>query len=103
MEIAAKVAVITGGASGLGAANVQQLQAAGAKVAILDVNADAGNALAAQSGGNAVFIHTDVTDADHTEAALTRVYDTLARCISPLIAPGSASPLMPLLKQVWSA
>ena len=92
MEIEGKIAVITGGASGLGAANVQQLQAAGAKVAILDVNADAGNALAAQSGGNAMFIHTDVTDADHTEAAINQVYDTFGAVHITINCAGIGTP-----------
>jgi NAD(P)-dependent dehydrogenase (short-subunit alcohol dehydrogenase family) len=99
MEIEGKVAVITGGASGLGAANVKHLQAAGAKVAILDVNADAGNALAAQSGGNAVFIHTDVTDADHTEAAITRVYDTLGAVHIAINCAGIGTPGRVLSRQ----
>ena len=99
MEIEAKVAVITGGASGLGTANVQQLQAAGAKVAILDVNADAGKALAAQSGGNAVFIHTDVTDADHTEAAITRVYDTFGAVHIAINCAGIGTPGRVLSRQ----
>lgn len=99
MEIEGKVAVITGGASGLGAANVQHLQAAGAKVAILDVNADAGNALAAQSGGNTVFIHTDVTDADHTAAALTRVYDTFGAVHIAINCAGIGTPGRVLSRQ----
>ena len=92
MEIEGRIAVITGGASGLGAANMQQLQAAGAKVAILDVNADAGNALAAQSGDNAVFIHTDVTDADNTEAAITQVVDTFGAVHIAINCAGIGTP-----------
>ena len=99
MEIEAKVAVITGGASGLGAASVQQLQAAGAKVAILDVNADTGNALAAQFGGNAVFIHTDVTNADYTEAAITQVYDTFGAVHIAINCAGIGTPGRVLSRQ----
>jgi NAD(P)-dependent dehydrogenase (short-subunit alcohol dehydrogenase family) len=52
MQIAGSVAVITGGASGLGAANARILAEAGAKVAILDVNTEAGITLAATYGKN---------------------------------------------------
>ena len=44
-------AVITGGASGLGAATARRLAAAGVKVALFDLNAEAGEVLAAQLGG----------------------------------------------------
>lgn len=56
-------AVVTGGASGLGAATARALAAAGVKVAIFDMNADKGEALAHDIGG--VFCKVDVTsDAD---------------------------------------
>jgi NAD(P)-dependent dehydrogenase (short-subunit alcohol dehydrogenase family) len=75
MQIAGSVAIITGGASGLGAANVQLLAAAGARVAILDVNADAGSQLAAAYGDRGLFVKTDVTSAEAAEAALAQVYE----------------------------
>jgi NAD(P)-dependent dehydrogenase (short-subunit alcohol dehydrogenase family) len=60
-------AVVTGGASGLGAATARALAAKGVKVAILDVNAVAGAKLAEALGG--VFAHCDVTsEASVTEA-----------------------------------
>ena len=52
-------AVVTGGASGLGKASAQALAEAGFKVAIFDVNAEAGEAHAAAIGG--VFCHVDIT------------------------------------------
>lgn len=52
-------AIVTGGASGLGNATAGMLAAQGARVAILDLNADAGEAAAAALGG--IFIRTDVT------------------------------------------
>jgi 3-hydroxyacyl-CoA dehydrogenase/3-hydroxy-2-methylbutyryl-CoA dehydrogenase len=73
MQIAGSVAVITGGASGIGAANVRLLAEAGANVAILDVNAEAGAQLAATYGDRGVFVHTDVTKAEDAEAALLQV------------------------------
>lgn len=60
-------AVVTGAGSGLGAETAQHLAQAGAKVALLDVNQDAAEALAARIGGLA--IRCDVADADSAAAA----------------------------------
>jgi NAD(P)-dependent dehydrogenase (short-subunit alcohol dehydrogenase family) len=68
MKIEGIAAVVSGGASGLGKATAQMLAAAGAKVAILDLNEDAGEAVAAEIGG--VFAHTDVTDDTSAAEAL---------------------------------
>ena len=61
-------AIITGGASGLGAATARRLAAQGAPVALLDLNAAEGEALARDLGGR--FIRTDVTDPASVAAAL---------------------------------
>ena len=53
MQLAGSVAMITGGASGLGAATARLFSGAGAKLALCDLNAEAGNALAAEFGGRA--------------------------------------------------
>lgn len=71
MRLAGKTAVVSGGASGLGAATTRRFIAAGARVAILDLNAPLGSALAAEAGGSAVFIETDVTDETSAERAMT--------------------------------
>jgi NAD(P)-dependent dehydrogenase (short-subunit alcohol dehydrogenase family) len=63
-------ALVTGGGSGLGAATAAKLAAAGAKVALLDVNIDAARAVAAKIGG--IAIACDVTDADATADALAQ-------------------------------
>ncbi|SFR89227.1 SDR family NAD(P)-dependent oxidoreductase [Sphingomonas jatrophae] len=61
MKLDAKVAaVVTGGASGLGAATARALAARGVKVALFDLNAELGKALAAELGGT--FCHVNVTD-----------------------------------------
>jgi NAD(P)-dependent dehydrogenase (short-subunit alcohol dehydrogenase family) len=67
-ELAGKVAVVTGGASGLGKAMVERFAAEGARVVIADVDAAAGSALAAELGDRAAFQPTDVTDADQVQA-----------------------------------
>ncbi|PTW48218.1 NAD(P)-dependent dehydrogenase (short-subunit alcohol dehydrogenase family) [Sphingomonas faeni] len=66
MDLANTAAVVTGGASGLGAATARALAAKGVKVAIFDVQADKGEALAGEIGG--VFCKVDVTSDDSVDA-----------------------------------
>jgi NAD(P)-dependent dehydrogenase (short-subunit alcohol dehydrogenase family) len=66
MDLANSAAVVTGGASGLGAATARALAAKGAKVAIFDLQADKGEALAGEIGG--VFCKVDVTSDDSVDA-----------------------------------
>ncbi len=67
------VALVTGGASGLGAATVRRLAAAGAKVVIVDRDAGRGAALADELGpGRASYVAADVTDPAAIEAAVAR-------------------------------
>jgi NAD(P)-dependent dehydrogenase (short-subunit alcohol dehydrogenase family) len=61
-------ALVTGAASGLGAATAEALAQAGAKVALLDVNMDGARELASRIGGHAIFC--DVTSADGAAAAI---------------------------------
>ncbi|RMF35539.1 MAG: SDR family NAD(P)-dependent oxidoreductase [Alphaproteobacteria bacterium] len=61
-------ALVTGGASGLGAATARELAGQGAKVALLDLNEAEGEALAAEIGG--LFVRTDVSDPASVSAAL---------------------------------
>jgi NAD(P)-dependent dehydrogenase (short-subunit alcohol dehydrogenase family) len=63
-ELTDKVAVVTGGASGLGEGLVRRFAAEGAKVLIGDVDRDGGKALAAELGADVVFVETDVADFD---------------------------------------
>lgn len=68
MEISGLAAVVTGGASGLGKASAQMLAAAGAKVAVFDLNAEVGEAAARELGG--LFVRIDVTDDGGVSAGL---------------------------------
>lgn len=70
MKIENVVAVITGGASGLGEATARGLTARGAKVAILDMNEEKGKALAAELYPSAIFCKTDVTDEESAQKAI---------------------------------
>ena len=62
--------MVSGGASGLGAAVVRRLHADGARVTIADLNVEGGEALATELGSGAQFVSTDVTDADQVQAAV---------------------------------
>src|SRR4051812_3737381 len=68
MQAAGQAALVTGGASGLGAQTVRELVALGARVAILDANIDAARALAEETG--ALALHCDICDSASGEGAL---------------------------------
>ncbi len=71
-----RVALVTGGAQGIGEAVASGLAAGGAKVAVLDLNADAAVAAAERisaAGGCAIGIGADVSKADQVQAAVDRV------------------------------
>ena len=70
MQIQLTRAIITGGASGLGQAVAEDVVAGGGRVALLDVNKAAGEALAARLGDHATFIETDVTSETAVNAAV---------------------------------
>ncbi|MQY21621.1 SDR family NAD(P)-dependent oxidoreductase [Nocardia macrotermitis] len=63
-ELNGKVAVVTGGASGIGLASVEKFLDRGARVVIADINAERGESAAAALGSDAAFKATDVADAD---------------------------------------
>jgi NAD(P)-dependent dehydrogenase (short-subunit alcohol dehydrogenase family) len=70
MKIAGSVALVTGGASGLGLATVRRLHDAGASVVILDLPSSNGTTVAKELGSRAAFAAGDVTSADDVTAAL---------------------------------
>jgi NAD(P)-dependent dehydrogenase (short-subunit alcohol dehydrogenase family) len=70
VKIDGSVALVTGGASGLGLATVRALHAAGAGVVIVDLETSAGTAIADELGARATFAPADVSDADAVQAAV---------------------------------
>lgn len=70
MELKNQVALVTGGASGLGEACVRRFVAQGARVVILDRDADKGQALADELGGATRFAQADVTSEADVQAAI---------------------------------
>jgi len=67
-ELSGKVAIVTGGASGIGRATVELFVQQGARVVVADVDAARGEDLAAGLGAAAAFKQTDVSDADQVQA-----------------------------------
>lgn len=76
MRIEQSTFLITGGASGLGAACVRQLTASGGHVLIADLNRAQGESLATELGHKARFISTDVTDEASMQAAVDAAVQT---------------------------
>jgi NAD(P)-dependent dehydrogenase (short-subunit alcohol dehydrogenase family) len=77
MELKGLSAVVTGGASGLGAATARALAKEGVKVAIFDMNAEKGEAVAAELGG--VFCHVNVTDEASVDAGFAKARGTIGQ------------------------
>ncbi|WP_444452692.1 3-hydroxyacyl-CoA dehydrogenase [Rhodobacter capsulatus] len=92
MQISGKVFVVTGGGSGLGAAVARMVADNGGKVVIVDLNAEAGMAMASDLGAASRFCRADVTqEADGTAAIALAIsvfgrLDALVNCAG--IAPG---------------
>lgn len=61
-RLSGKIAIITGGARGMGASHVRKFVAEGAKVVFTDLNEEVGNALALELGENVKFVKQDVTN-----------------------------------------
>ncbi len=72
MEVKGSVAVITGGASGLGEATVRNFVEGGGQVSILDVQEEKGQRLAAELGDDVIFCMTDVTDEQSVQNAIDK-------------------------------
>jgi NAD(P)-dependent dehydrogenase (short-subunit alcohol dehydrogenase family) len=75
MNVKGQAAIVTGGASGLGGATASALAAAGAKVAIFDLQDELGEKKAKEIGG--LFVKTNVADAASAEASIKTVVETL--------------------------
>lgn len=70
MELKDKVAVITGGASGLGEATVRRYVANGVKVAIFDMNQERGEAIAKELGAAVIYQNVNVTSEESVQAGI---------------------------------
>jgi NAD(P)-dependent dehydrogenase (short-subunit alcohol dehydrogenase family) len=75
-RLAGKVAIVTGGASGIGEGTVRRFVEEGARVVIADVQDDAGEALARELGGDVIFCHTDVSKESDVQAMVQAAVDS---------------------------
>lgn len=76
MKINGSVGIVTGGASGLGAATVEMLHQNGAKVMIADLNVDGAEALVEKLGDGAVCCKVDVTNTEEVQACIQQTRET---------------------------
>ncbi len=75
-ELSGKVAIVTGGASGIGRATAELFAGEGAEVVVADVDVEQGEAMAAELGDAVAFRPTDVSDADQVQALVDFAVDT---------------------------
>lgn len=93
IDLSGKVAVVTGGCSGIGRGTVNVLRRAGARVACVDVQDEKGEALAAELGDGGLYAHADVTDETQVAAAFGRIVDRLGGIDVLFNNAGAAEPL----------
>jgi len=99
MSVKNSVAVVTGGASGLGEACVLALHKLGAKVAIIDFAAARGEKFAAELGKDVIFAHTDVADDAGVQAAIKKTMDAFGAIHIAINCAGVAVPMKVLSKK----
>jgi NAD(P)-dependent dehydrogenase (short-subunit alcohol dehydrogenase family) len=93
MKTAEVIAIVTGGASGLGEATTRRLVAQGGKVAIFDLNEQRGRALAEELGHeHVVYFQTNVTDAQQVEQQVAEVIAHYGKVNTLISCAGIATP-----------
>ncbi|MFK4804692.1 glucose 1-dehydrogenase [Microbacterium sp. ZW CA_36] len=100
-----RVALVTGGARGIGAAYVRALHESGARVVIADILDDDGAALAAELGDRALFAHLDVTDEREWDVAVQASADAFG-AVDVLVnnaGIANAAPIEHLTTEKWNA
>lgn len=75
MDINGKVAVITGGASGMGRATARRVVAKGGKVVLFDINDEKGNAVSEELGDAAIYCHVNVMETESIAAGIKAAMD----------------------------
>ena len=75
MEISNKVALVTGGASGLGLATAELLIESGSKVMLLDLNEDNAKSAVEKLGSNSSYVIANVTDEESVQSAIDKTIE----------------------------
>lgn len=93
MEMQELIAIVTGGASGLGEATTRRIVAAGGKVAIFDMNEERGKTLVDELGEDHVlFLKTDVANAENVEANVAETVSVFGKVNAAVNCAGIATP-----------
>jgi NAD(P)-dependent dehydrogenase (short-subunit alcohol dehydrogenase family) len=93
IDLTGKVAIVTGGCSGIGRGTVDVLRRAGARVACVDVQDEKGQALAQELGDHGLYEHADVTSEAEVAAAFGRVVERFGGIDILFNNAGAAEPL----------
>jgi 3-hydroxyacyl-CoA dehydrogenase / 3-hydroxy-2-methylbutyryl-CoA dehydrogenase len=86
------VALVTGGASGLGEASIMELVKKGAKIIIIDIDSDKGEKLAARIGADAIFVKTDITSEADVRQAIKKGVDAFGKINVAINCAGVVNP-----------
>jgi 3-hydroxyacyl-CoA dehydrogenase/3-hydroxy-2-methylbutyryl-CoA dehydrogenase len=92
MDIKNVVALVTGGASGLGEASILELAKKGAKGVIVDVDLEKGEKLAADIGANALFVKTDITSESDVRQTIQKAVDAFGKINVVINCAGVVNP-----------
>lgn len=104
-RVEGKVAIITGGARGMGASHARLLVREGARVVVADLLDEEGEALATELGDHATYIHLDVTRPDEWDRAVAQATDTFGS-LSVLVnnaGIANGAPLHEFSDAMWNA
>jgi NAD(P)-dependent dehydrogenase (short-subunit alcohol dehydrogenase family) len=99
MIVKNSVAIVTGGASGLGEACVRNLNKLGAKIAIFDFVAERGEKIAAELEKDVIFAHTDVADDAGVQVAIKKTMDAFGAIHIAINCAGGAAPMKVLSRK----
>lgn len=93
IDLKGKVAIVTGGSSGIGRGTVKVLHRAGARVACVDVQDEKGRTLAREMGDGVLYVHADVTSEDEVATAFAHVAERFGGIDVLFNNAGTAEPL----------
>lgn len=96
-DLDGKVAIVTGGAAGIGQATAERFVAEGAQVVIADVDAERGELVAAELGDAAAFQRTDVSEPDQVQALVDATVERFGGIHVMFNNAGVGSPMTPFL------